>query len=81
MARLTKELRDECRWLLDEYLTVRDEMGYDSPNLRRVIDALVACSVDYPDLANHPTATELADGRVQITLTAEEWRAVREASK
>lgn len=32
-------------------------------------------------IANHPTTIELADGRVQITLTAEEWRQIREAAK
>lgn len=32
-------------------------------------------------IANHPTTTELPDGRVQITLTKEEWERVGEAAR
>ena len=49
--------------------------------ISRLASHLGAMLLLIAQIAYHPTATELADGRVQVTLTAEEWRAIREASR
>lgn len=65
----------------NSFNALRRAVYYGRQSIDRLAVLFASCSVDYPDLANHPTTTELEDGRVQITLSAEEWRAIREASR